>query len=170
MASYPWCSDGKESTCNAEDLALTHGSGRSPREGNDNALQYSCLENSMDRGADRLQSMVLRRVGHNWMTNTLIPHFSSPLRCQDINLSGAKIFVNILFVSLGHRSNNFSVYSLASRSWWRQYAYTKIFFHLNPLQMWQWVAQLKKNSNRKKALAKHVVIWGGETPFYIFSK
>ena len=44
-------SDGKESTCNAGDLGSVPGSGRSPREGNGNPLQYSCLENSMDRGA-----------------------------------------------------------------------------------------------------------------------
>ena len=43
-------SDSKESACNAEDLALIHGWGRSPGEGNDNPLQYSCLENPTDRG------------------------------------------------------------------------------------------------------------------------
>ena len=44
-------SDSKAFTCNARDLALILGSGRSPGEGNGNPLQYSCLENSMDRGA-----------------------------------------------------------------------------------------------------------------------
>ena len=44
-------SDRKESTCDAGDLGLIPGSGRSFREGNGNPLQYSCLENSMDRGA-----------------------------------------------------------------------------------------------------------------------
>ena len=44
-------SDGKESACNAGDLGLIPGSGRSPGEGNGNPLQYSCLENSMDSGA-----------------------------------------------------------------------------------------------------------------------
>ena len=44
-------SDGKESACNAGDLGLIPGSGRSPGEGNGNLLQYSCLENPMDRGA-----------------------------------------------------------------------------------------------------------------------
>ena len=38
-------------TCNAGDLGLIPGSERSPGEGNDNPLQYSCLETSMDRGA-----------------------------------------------------------------------------------------------------------------------
>ena len=48
-----WLS-GKESTCNAEDagdLGLIPGSGRSPGGGHGNPLQYSCLENTMDRGA-----------------------------------------------------------------------------------------------------------------------
>ena len=44
-------SDGKESTCNAEDLGLIPGLGRSPGEGNSNLFQYSSLENPMDRGA-----------------------------------------------------------------------------------------------------------------------
>ena len=35
----------------AEDMGLIPGSGRSPREGNGNPLQYSCLGNPMDRGA-----------------------------------------------------------------------------------------------------------------------
>ena len=43
-------SDGKESACNA-DLGSIPESGRPPGEGNGNPLQYSCLENSMDRGA-----------------------------------------------------------------------------------------------------------------------
>ena len=43
-------SDGKESACNAEDPGLIPGLGRSSGEGNGNPLQYSCLENSMDRG------------------------------------------------------------------------------------------------------------------------
>ena len=44
-------SDGKASAYNAEDPGLIPGSGRSPGEGNGNPLQYSCLEDSMDREA-----------------------------------------------------------------------------------------------------------------------
>ena len=44
-------SDGKASACNVVDLGSTPGSGRSPGEENGNPLQYSCLENPMDRGA-----------------------------------------------------------------------------------------------------------------------
>ena len=44
-------SDGKEPACNAGDLGLILGSGRSPREGNGYPLQCSCVENYIDRGA-----------------------------------------------------------------------------------------------------------------------
>ena len=44
-------SDGKESACKAGDPGSIPGLRRSPGEGNDNPLQYSCLGNSMDRGA-----------------------------------------------------------------------------------------------------------------------
>ena len=43
--------DGKESTCSARDPGSVPGSRRSPGEGNGNPLQYSFLENPMDRGA-----------------------------------------------------------------------------------------------------------------------
>ena len=48
------CIDGSEvkaSACNVGDLGSIPGSGRSPGEGNGNPLQYSCLENPIDRGA-----------------------------------------------------------------------------------------------------------------------
>ena len=48
---FCYSSVSKESACNAGDLGLIPGLGRSPREGNGNPLQYSCLENPMDKGA-----------------------------------------------------------------------------------------------------------------------
>ena len=47
----PGGSEVKASACNAGALGLIPGSGRSPGEGNGNPLQYSCLENPMDRRA-----------------------------------------------------------------------------------------------------------------------
>ena len=47
---FPRGSNGKESTCSAEDLGLIPGLGRSPGGGHGNPLQYSCLENPLDRG------------------------------------------------------------------------------------------------------------------------
>ena len=52
---FPGGSDGKEFTCNAGDLGLIPGLGRPPGEGNGYLLQYSCLENSMDKGAWKSQ-------------------------------------------------------------------------------------------------------------------
>ena len=57
-------SDSKESACSAGDLGSIPGLGGAPGEGNGYPLQYSCLENSMDRGAGGLQSMGLQRAGH----------------------------------------------------------------------------------------------------------
>ena len=66
----PGGSVGKESACNAGDLGLIPGSGRSLGEGNGNSLQYSCLGNSMDRRAWQLLSMRSQRIGHDWVTHT----------------------------------------------------------------------------------------------------
>ena len=51
VEGFPCGSDGKESACNVGGLGSIPRLGRSPRGGNGNPLQYSCLENSMDRGA-----------------------------------------------------------------------------------------------------------------------
>ena len=48
---FPGDSDGKESACNVGDLGLIPGLENSPGEGNGSPLQYSCLENPVDRGA-----------------------------------------------------------------------------------------------------------------------
>ena len=56
---------GKETACSAGDLSLIPGLGRSSGEGNGNPLQYSCLENSMDRGAWWATSSWDRRVRHD---------------------------------------------------------------------------------------------------------
>ena len=53
VKGFPYSSVGKESACNAGDLGSIPGSGKSPGEGNGNPLQYSCLENPMERGSWR---------------------------------------------------------------------------------------------------------------------
>ena len=68
MAGFPCSSVGKEPACNAGDLGLIPGSGRSPAEGNGNPLQYSCLENPMDRGAWQATVHGVTRVGHDLVT------------------------------------------------------------------------------------------------------
>ena len=49
ILNFPGGSDGKDSACNALPGSIP-GLGRSPIEGNGNSLQYSCLDNPMDRG------------------------------------------------------------------------------------------------------------------------
>ena len=65
---FPCSSVGKESACNAGDPGSIPGSGRSPGERNGNLLQYSCLENPMDRGAWQAIVHGVARVGHNLVT------------------------------------------------------------------------------------------------------
>ena len=51
LLGFPGDSDSKESACSGGDPGSNPGSGRSPGEGNGCPFQYSCLENSMDKGA-----------------------------------------------------------------------------------------------------------------------
>ena len=60
---FPGGSDGKESTCNAADMCLIPGSGRLPGGGNGSPLQYSCLENPMDR---RAWLAAVHRAAKSW--------------------------------------------------------------------------------------------------------
>ena len=59
----------KSSACNAGDPGLIPGSGRTPREGNGNLLQYTCLKNPMDRGAWQATVHGVARVRHDWQLN-----------------------------------------------------------------------------------------------------
>ena len=59
---------GKESACSAGDLGSIPGLTGSPGKGNGNPLQYSCLENSTDRGFSQAIVPRITRVGHNLAT------------------------------------------------------------------------------------------------------
>ena len=62
------CLRWKESACNPGDPGSVPGSGRFSGEGNGNPLQYSCLENAMDREAwwaqDRTESVMTQQITH----------------------------------------------------------------------------------------------------------
>ena len=60
---FPGGWEGKASACNAGDPGLIPGLGRSPGEGNGNPLQYSSLENPMDRGA---WYAIVHGVANSW--------------------------------------------------------------------------------------------------------
>ena len=65
LLGVPGGSLSKESACNTGDPGLISGLGRSPGERNGNPLQYSCLENPMDRGAWWATAYGPQRVGHD---------------------------------------------------------------------------------------------------------
>ena len=67
-SGFPHGSVGKESACNAGDPGSIPGSGRSPGEENNNPLQYSCLENPMDRGAWQATVHGVAKTGHHLAT------------------------------------------------------------------------------------------------------
>ena len=70
MLSFPSGSVGKESACSAGDPGLIPGLGRFPGEGNGNPLQYSCLENPVDRGAWQAAVHGIARVRHDLATTS----------------------------------------------------------------------------------------------------
>ena len=74
---FPGGSDGKESACNTGDLGSAPGLGRSPGKGDNSPLQYSCLENSMDRGA---WQPIAHGVAKSWtQLNDSHFHMSNPI-------------------------------------------------------------------------------------------
>ena len=80
-------SAGKECICSAEDRGDTgsiSGLGRSPGEGNDNQLQYSCLKNSLDRGAWRATVL---GVAKESLTSIRLSGQHTPLHLKQIRLA-----------------------------------------------------------------------------------
>ena len=67
---FPRWLGGKESACQAGNMGLIPGSGRSPGEGNGYPLQYACLTNPTGREAWQADSPWGHRVGHNWATKS----------------------------------------------------------------------------------------------------
>ena len=75
--SFPGSSDSKETACDTGNPSSIPGLGRSPGEGNGHPLQYSCLENSMDRGT--WQATVHRVTkSQTWLSNTNIIYYRMP--------------------------------------------------------------------------------------------
>ena len=70
---FPGSSVSKETACSAGDLGSIPGSARSPGEGNGNPMQYSCLENSMERGAWWAAVHGVTRVEHDLVTKPRPP-------------------------------------------------------------------------------------------------
>ena len=118
---FPGGSDGEESACNAGDSGSIPGLGRSSGEGNGNRLQYSCLQNSMVRGAWRAAAHGVTK-SQVWLSNW---HF------QFLSLSSERPFLTLyleLFFS------NF----LALHSYYNTYTFVCciiLTIHLNKCSM-----------------------------------
>ena len=88
ILGFPCSSAGKESTCSTGDLGSIPKLGRFPGEGNGNPLQYSCLENPMDRGA--WQAMGPQRIRHDWtrLSNFTFMHWRRKWQPTPVFLPG----------------------------------------------------------------------------------
>ena len=108
---------GKESACNSGDLGLIPGLGRSPGEGHGNPLQYSCLENPMDRGS--WQSMRSQRVGCDLATKPPPPLYNPLLSLFTLNaqivsdLASRRLFQGDSCILLTYLQYFLSIYFLA---------------------------------------------------------
>ena len=115
----PWLLSGKESTCNAGDLGSTPGSGRTPGEGNGYLLQYSCLDNSIDRGA---WWATIHGVTKSWMTERLTlsltrsTQWNQRHRPQEQQLNIKQHFIN-LKVRI-KKKNNFKLKLTSTGNYW----------------------------------------------------
>ena len=118
LLGFPSSSDDKASICNARDLGSVSGWGRSPGSGNDNPLQYSCLENPVDRGAWRV---TVHGVEKSWTRRSKKTHtrnvgdlgltpglgrspgggYDNPLRYSCLENSGQRTLVS--YRPWGHR-------------------------------------------------------------------
>ena len=96
---FPSNSETKESACNVGDMGSIPGLGRSPGGGHGNPLQYSCLENPMDRGAWWVQSTGSQRLGHDWASKR----------------NTAQNWDNLLLLREPSRSRDFAMAALANR-------------------------------------------------------
>ena len=108
--------DGKQSTYNVGDQGSIPGLGSSPREGNGNTLQYSCLKKSHGQRslADRLESEGLQRVGHNWVTKHACMRMSKNkkfVKLKDLSAS------NLIFGRLFFAGHHFFFFLTFPSSW-----------------------------------------------------
>ena len=138
---FPGGSDCKESARNAGDPGLILGSGRYPGEGNGYTLEYSCIENSMDRGPWRATVHGVTRVRH-WETNIFkLRHFLKPSK---------------VVLSLDQRWSRFF-----SVTWIRHKVRALSISIGNPVTFLSDEWLLNKNSGPPSVLLLSLLIWWG---------
>ena len=117
---FPCSSVGKEYACIAGELGLILGSGRSPGEGNGNPLQYTCLDNPMDRGAWQTTVHGVARVKHDLATTpppppthkncqlSLVCQKVGPLHLQCLHYLCSLLLINSPLLKYSVSGNSFS--------------------------------------------------------------
>ena len=115
---FPGGSDGKESACNAADQGLIPGLGRSLERGHGDLFQYSCLENSMDRGAWWATVHVVAESDTTEETNTFTFTFNHCIGGWVLNHWTTRVvtvchFLNFCFKMLYKSNHNSTLFGLA---------------------------------------------------------
>ena len=82
----------KESACNAGESSSSPGSGRSPGEGNGNPLQYSCLQNPMERRVWQATVCGVTRAEHDLQTKPPPPQTLLGEEVWPLNTEGIKVY------------------------------------------------------------------------------
>ena len=128
LPTFIWCRDfpcgsgGKESACNAEDPSSIPGLGRLPEEGNDNPLQYSCLENPTDRGTwwvtvhEVTKSRTYTHTHTHTHTHTFIWILKNISVIRNGNIPGWTANIHFLGLSLDRCCQNIHLTPLSSVS------------------------------------------------------
>ena len=107
----PGGSEDKASACNAGDLGSIPGLGRSPGEGIGNPLQYSCLENPMDRGAWWATVHGVAKSRTRLSNFTHITHTTSPTESKRLFYTSVSLLLSCIQGCHYHLSK-FHIYAL----------------------------------------------------------
>ena len=119
-------SEFKASACPGGDLSSIPGLGTSPGEGNGNPLQFSCLENPMDRRGWQAAVYGFTRIGHDWRLSTQYMSIESGMLSNRLILSHSLLFPSI-FLSFRVFSNEWALHIKWPKYWSLSISFQWIF-------------------------------------------
>ena len=126
---FPRWLSGKESACQAGDVVSVLGSGIPPEEGNDNPLQYSCLENSMDGGAGRA---TVHKVAKSWTRLKRPIDLAHTHRKETCEVRGSHVIFRNLFST--HTRYHLEELRVLWRTYWGTWLLSNFWFTSNHIQ------------------------------------